>query len=373
VSNPMAASEPVHVEKEANLGGPHDASAVRGRKGPKPLRPILGAPTPGTTGDDPVEPSFPAVPASTDGMVPVSGGWILLGPRTINAVPGFLQSRADPLPSTTGDGPQAGANGGPIGPPGVGRNVTPESLIKATNDPVPWVSTGGQHIKATPVWVAAFRIDRTEVTRRAYKTFLDASGYRAPHVDEPWANDGPWNWRGTDYPAQTGDHPVVLASWYDATEYCLWRGARLPTEGEWQVAALGTMDKQRIFPWGNDYGGQRLNHGKMMTPNFDDADGYLTTSPVGSFPAGRSEFGAEDTFGNAWEFTSDMRVDDWRLIESTPSEFGLTNPHAPAPGLHVAVRGGSYFFDLMPNPAGERNHFLPEIRRKTSGFRCAAD
>ena len=42
-------------------------------------------------------------------------------------------------------------------------------------------------------------------------------------------------------------------------------------------------------------------------------------------------------------------------------------------GLYVSVRGGSYFFDMRPNPGGERNEFLPELRRKTSGFRCAQD
>jgi hypothetical protein len=41
------------------------------------------------------------------------------------------------------------------------------------------------------------------------------------------------------------------------------------------------------------------------------------------------------------------------------------------PGLYIAVRGGAYFFDLAFNPGGERNEFLPELRRKSSGFRCA--
>jgi formylglycine-generating enzyme required for sulfatase activity len=370
---PVAAGTTGSVQVEVGDGpGQSKKKKVGGkRKGPKPMRPIRGAPTPGTTGDDPVVSSFPVVKADSDGMVRVTEGWITLGPRSINAVPGALGPKNALEPQVGPDGAPQNPKDAPGGPPNVGRDITPESRISPNDNPVAWVSTGGQHITAAPVWVSTFRIDRTEVTRQAYKQFLDATGYRPPHVDEPWANADPWNWRGTDYPSGTGDHPVVLASWYDATEYCLWRGKRLPSEAEWQLAALGTMDKKRIFPWGNDYGGQRFNHGMMEPPNFDDSDGYLTTAPVGRFTAGRSEAGAEDLFGNAWEFTSDMRVDDWSLIQSTETEFGLANPHAPGPGLHVAVRGGSYFFDVRPNPGGERNHFLPELRRKTSGFRCA--
>jgi formylglycine-generating enzyme required for sulfatase activity len=235
-------------------------------------------------------------------------------------------------------------------------------------EPALFRSRGGQLIKARVVRVSGFWIDRTEVTREVYQKFLIATGYRPPYVAEEWA-DEQWNWRGTDFPEGTGQYPVVLANFYDATAYCAWAGKRLPTEPEWQLAALGTAGENRLFPWGNDYDGNKFNHGKMMEPNFDDSDGYLYTSPVGAFPAGQSPSGLEDAFGNAWEFTSDWRVDSWRLT-SFDSE-GQENVRSLGPGLYVAVRGGAYFFDLRPNPAGERNHFLPELRRKTSGFRCA--
>jgi formylglycine-generating enzyme required for sulfatase activity len=267
--------------------------------------------------------------------------------------------------------PVTGApTGGPVtaGPPPTGGGPGP-----ALRAEVPWRASDGLGLAPRRVRVPAFRIDRTEVTRAQYQAFLQATGYRPPHVDEPWAHQDGWNWKGTDYLAGTGDHPVVLVSWYDAAEYCAWAGKRLPTEAEWQLAALGPAERARVFPWGDDYGELRLNHGRMAEPNYDDIDGYLLTSPVGAFPSGRSETGMEDAFGNAWEFTADVRVDTWELYAGALDGEVRVAATAPMPGLYVAVRGGAYFFDLRPNPAGERNQFLPELRRKTSGFRCAAD
>jgi formylglycine-generating enzyme len=228
-----------------------------------------------------------------------------------------------------------------------------------------WTANPGNQMKPKLVGVTAFWIDRTEVTRKSYKEFLDATGYREPYVDEEWAGDG-WNWDGTDYPEGTGDHPVVILNWYDAQEYCTWKGKSLPSEAQWQLAALGDHGDERIFPWGSEYDHSALNHGKILAPNYDDSDGYLTTSPVGIFPKGDSPSGATDMFGNAWEFTSDYRRSSWQFYKDSAS-----GKVSPGPGLYVAVRGGSYFFDLRPHPGGERNEFLPEVRRKTSGFRCA--
>lgn len=241
-----------------------------------------------------------------------------------------------------------------------------------------WAFRGGKGLSPRRVWVSAFSIDRTEVTRAAYRAFLVATGYRPPFVDEAWAGEaGKWglfNWSGVDYPAGTGNHPVVLVNWEDATAYCAWVDRRLPTEAEWQMAAFGPADpdgRHRAFPWGDVYGADRLNHGARQDPFTDATDGYAETSPVGSFPSGQSPFGVEDMFGNAWEFTADWRVDDWALVAGGDHAGVLSDPVADGPGLYVAVRGGSYFFDVAVNPAAERSEFLPELRRKTSGFRCA--
>ena len=322
---------------------------------------------------EPTTPSAPEVVISglvtpvevevSDGMARIPAGTVKLGPE---APPPGLGGGKPGQMGPAGPPPGQGGKGGKMQPPRPGEPGRHPDLGAPIQEggprpfdvePAQWSSTGGQNIEPRDVAVASFRMDVTEVTRADYREFLEATGYRPPHVEEEWAEDG-WNWIGNDPPEGTEDHPVVLASWYDASEYCAWKGKRLPTEAEWQLAALGPKESVSTFPWGSEYDGARMNHGKAEEPNFDDSDGYLTTSPVGSFPAGASRYGLEDVFGNAWEFTSEFRVDSWEF-----SPLG--------PGLYVAVRGGSYFFDSETHPAGERNHFLAELRRKTSGFRCA--
>jgi len=272
-----------------------------------------------------------------DGMVPIQGGTVLLGRGNSQAVSGFV-----PPPPPQSDEPVPG--------------------LEAKR--VPRV----EGLEPKRFWVDGFDIDRVEVTRAAYRVFIEATGYRAPQVDEEWAKNG-WNWVGSRPPEGTEEHPVVLVSWHDARAYCRWAGKRLPTEAEWQLAALGPADTETRFPWGNDYRADAFNHGTLLPPFFDDSDGYRTTAPVGSFPSGASRDGVLDMFGNAWEWTNDVRVASWEEYQ-WDAQDPAANPRTGTLGLYAVVRGGSYFHDLRPNPAGERHQFLAEIRRKTSGFRC---
>lgn len=236
--------------------------------------------------------------------------------------------------------------------------------------PLPPPGGGPRVRERRRVHLDAYAIDRTEATRAGYADFLDATGYRLPSVDEPWAADG-YSWSSPEDGRKVEpQHPVLLLSWYDAAEYCRWRGARLPTDAEWEVAALG--GDGRSWPWGERWDPMALNHGRAEAPFFDDRDGWYRTAPVGSFPSGRSPFGLDDAFGNAWEWTADAWGGGWEDFGAA-SAGAVTNPHTSGLALYRGARGGSDYFDFEANPDGERNGFLSELRRKTTGVRCAVD
>ena len=217
------------------------------------------------------------------------------------------------------------------------------------------------------VHLDAYFIDQTEVTQAAYARFLADTGYRIPHAGGPYGPEFDW----TSPTPPNPDHPVVLVSWYDAVEYCAWAKKRLPTDAEWERAALG-WDGRR-YPWGDTYSATAVNDGIRQQPMFDASDGYRATSPVGAFPGGRSPLGRDDAFGNAWEWTSDVLVDSWDDMQFETDGDVLVNPRAEQDSIFRIVRGGSYYFDLDALWLAERWSFVAEGRRKTAGFRCAMD
>ena len=271
--------------------------------------------------------------------------------------------------------PAAEVNSGPRGavrlPPPRSRPLALPTFVCTPSEVAGAACPGLAHdpLAARVVRVSGFWIDETEVSRNAYGLFLGATGYRPPHVEEPWA-EADWNWDGPTPPAGTESHPVVLTSWYDAREYCAWRGGRLPTEAEWHLAALGPAASETAFPWGPHYAEGRMNRGMLDAPNYDETDGWLTTSPVGTFPKGASRYGLLDAYGNAWEWVDTLRMRSWDEVPFADPATQL-NPTTASLGLYAAARGFSYLADPRPNLAMDFNAFPVELRRKTSGFRCA--
>jgi formylglycine-generating enzyme required for sulfatase activity len=97
------------------------------------------------------------------------------------------------------------------------------------------------------VRLSAVAVDPAEVTNDEYAAFLAGSGYRPA---EPYRFLVHWV-DGAPAPG-TGDRPVTHVDLTDARAYARWRGARLPTEDEWQVAAGSSGFRRReplVWQW----------------------------------------------------------------------------------------------------------------------------
>ena len=194
------------------------------------------------------------------------------------------------------------------------------------------------------VMLDAYRIDRDEVTFASYMAFVEATSYRKPisrYVKHFEKLSGP-------------KQPAVYVSWNDADEYCRYRGARLPTEAEWEKAARGPQGL--LFPWGNE--------NKPGAANTGNPDPFEFTAPIGSFQMDKSTYDILDMDGNVMEW-----VADWYLEDAYKDR--APNPKGPSSGLYKVIRGASWGTVGQETRLTIRLKMVPDFRDTTIGFRCA--
>jgi formylglycine-generating enzyme required for sulfatase activity len=200
-------------------------------------------------------------------------------------------------------------------------------------------------------------IDQTEITNMQYSQCVEAGVCRAP-TSCAWGDP---TYEDESYK----DHPVICVTWQMASTYCDWAGGRLPTEAEWDYAARGP--ERRLYPWGDRFDETRLNFCDESCPH-DGAqfqgynDGYMKTSPVGSYPNGASWCGAMDMAGNVWEWVSD-RYAPYGSVDQD-------NPQGPATGSDRLIRGGSWYDDAHFLRSDFRHQYDPADFIHLIGFRC---
>jgi formylglycine-generating enzyme required for sulfatase activity len=190
------------------------------------------------------------------------------------------------------------------------------------------------------VFLSEFLVDRHEVTVGQYRKFAEETKRTMPKQDKD----------------STDLHPVVMVDWSDASAYATWAGRRLPSEAEWEMAALGTDG--RPYPWGaKDDGKVRNGPGA--------GDGFPGLAPVGSFPGGAGPFGVLDTSGNASEWCADWY--DLKYYAASPNK----DPKGPANGINRVVRGGGFNVGSNLMRGNFRSGEKPIARFPHVGFRTA--
>ena len=190
--------------------------------------------------------------------------------------------------------------------------------------------------------LAPFAIDATAVSVRAFREFAEGSNYRTQAENDGFAyavvngklqavNGG--SWRNAINQYRVDDNaPVVGVSFQDATAYCKSKGARLPTEDEWEYIARGP--ERHTFPWGENAAPAATSSSTPPRVTDGPAEG------IGGTYRGLS--------GTVWQWV-DTTVDGRKVL-----------------------KGGSW---LERNPAikrgATRRYELSHRADEDSGFRCA--
>jgi formylglycine-generating enzyme len=235
-----------------------------------------------------------------------------------------------------------------------------------------------------------------DVTVDQFATFVKDSGYKTDAEKIGFAtafefkNGLMWtprvvgcSWRNPSFD-QKGDHPVVQVSWNDAQAFCTWLSKKsgktvvLPTEAQWEYACrAGTTT---AYPWGDnpdDGNGwancadQSLTKKLPALPYRPDVkwtpfswdDGYVFTSPVGSFKA--NAFGLYDMIGNVWQWCSDW---SWYYAKGPATDPKGAKPQT---GGTRVLRGGSWL--ALPRECRSAYRYSDLAARQASfiGFRVA--
>lgn len=219
-----------------------------------------------------------------------------------------------------------------------------------------------------PVRLSPYYIDRHEVTNLDWAACVTAGGCQPPGATTGF--DGqPY------YGVNTFDaYPVIFVSWFSADAYCRWRGARLPSEAEWEMAARWTPSDSSVtvYPWGNEWDPARLNSCDASCLNtasgFQDSsydDGWPQMAPVGNFTGDVSPTGVQDMGGNVSEWVADWYDPFYYTVSLSENPFG------PASGAGRVVRGGGWSLDKNWARSAARSQFGPLTQAAGIGFRCA--
>ncbi len=181
-----------------------------------------------------------------------------------------------------------------------------------------------------------------------------------------------------DWPVDGDDYPVSNVSWWDAVLFCnklsekegltpcydLQKGEmikcnydasgyRLPSEAEWELAAIGGNDKNR-----NEYSGSLIA---------DNVGWIIDTLPHPVGQKSPNSLGIYDMTGNVNEWCNDWYdLTYYRLAKLMPN-----NPKGANYSNYRVIRGGGFTSGKKEAGVAFRNYARPSRRKSNVGFRIA--
>jgi formylglycine-generating enzyme required for sulfatase activity len=191
--------------------------------------------------------------------------------------------------------------------------------------------------------VGDFLIDPTEVTVGDYRATCHGNCGGGGATGGSDLAGCTW----TSSPGANEDLPINCVDAAEATAYCKALNKRLPHESEWEYAARGGGNNERIYPWGSTLPGCMLGNFAPLVCSSKGPTDVATHTP-GDTPEHIS-----DLTGNVTEWTQDQVM------------AGLQNRK-----LAAVIKGGSFFTPANELRPGNRRLADVNARDPEIGFRC---
>lgn len=170
----------------------------------------------------------------------------------------------------------------------------------------------------------------------------------------------------TDEPAFNEQKPINCVSWYEAFAFCVWDEGRLPSEAEWQYAAVGGA-QARTFAWGNTPLDETFASYACLAAGTGSSCTSDDIPDVGTHPNGDGLYGHADLVGSVYEWTLDWFADYPELMRA---DYAKTDT-----GTLRVLRGGAWSSTTTQAMLSTDRSFraLPTARSSTTGIRCARE